>query len=119
MTAEEKFTKLAKENAQTAMLVHGCATKRLLQDLETYGAVRTVQDLCRKHRLSDGFDLRPDTAPDDVRAIDLPVVHIEIIRILLDELHLRLFCRGCSGAPRQQILDNLQNSHFGRLLSLR
>ena len=56
MTAEEKFTKLAKENAQTAMLVHGCATKRLLQDLETYGAVRTVQDLCRKHRLSDGFD---------------------------------------------------------------
>ena len=50
MTAEEKFAKLAKENAQTAMLVHGCATKRLLQDLETYGAVRTVQDLCRKHR---------------------------------------------------------------------
>jgi len=56
MTLEEKFTKQAKENAQTALLAHGCTTKRLLQDLETYGAVRTVQDLCRKHRLSDGFE---------------------------------------------------------------
>ena len=56
MTTAQTFLLKAIENAQTAMLVHGCATKRLLQDLETYGAVRTVQDLCRKHRLSDGFD---------------------------------------------------------------
>jgi len=56
MKLEDKFTAQAKANAQTALLAHGAATKRLLQDLETYGGVRTAQDLCRKHRVSDGFD---------------------------------------------------------------
>lgn len=56
MATEQDFTKKAIENAQIAMLAHGAATKRLLRDLETYGGVRLLQDLCRKHRLSDGFD---------------------------------------------------------------
>ena len=56
MAIEQDFTKKAIENAQAAFLAHGCPTKRLLRDLETYGGVRVMQDLCRKRRLSDGFD---------------------------------------------------------------
>ena len=56
MNLEEKFNLQAKHNAQTAILAHGAPAKRLLQDLEAYGGVRTAQDLFRKHRVSDGFD---------------------------------------------------------------
>lgn len=55
MSKEQDFNKQAALNAQTALLAHGCPTKRLLRDLETYGGVRVMQDLCRKNRLSDGF----------------------------------------------------------------
>lgn len=55
MSKEQDFNKLALENAQKALLGHGCPTKRLIRDLETYGGVRIIQDLCRKNRLSDGF----------------------------------------------------------------
>ena len=55
MTLAQTFQKEAMINAQSAMLVHGAATKRLFQNLQTRGGVETAQELARKHRLSDGF----------------------------------------------------------------
>lgn len=56
MKLEKEFQLQAMANAQTAMLSHGCPTKRLLQTLETRGGVETVQELCKRGRASDGFD---------------------------------------------------------------
>ena len=56
MTLAQEFQATAIRNAQTAMLAHGCPTKRLITTLETYGGVETLRELARKHRLSDGFD---------------------------------------------------------------
>jgi len=56
MKLKEEFKLLAMKNAQTAMLEHGCATKRLLDTLSARGGVETVQELCKRHRVSDGFD---------------------------------------------------------------
>ena len=56
MTLEQAFEKQAIRNAQTAMLAHGCPTKRLFQNLEDQGGVETAKELARRHRLSDGFD---------------------------------------------------------------
>jgi len=56
MTLAQTFQAQAIAQAQTAMLAHGCPTKRLIQNLETYGGLETLQDLARRHRLSDGFD---------------------------------------------------------------
>ena len=57
---ELRFGRAEKENRKWTLTPmapqEAPAVFRLLQDLETYGAVRTVQDLCRKHRLSDGFE---------------------------------------------------------------
>jgi len=56
MTLAQTFQAQAIAQAQTAMLAHGCPTKRLIQNLERYGGLETLQDLARRHRLSDGFD---------------------------------------------------------------
>ena len=56
MTLAQAFQQEAATNAQTAMLVHGAPTKRLLHNLETRGGVETAKELAAKHRLSDGFD---------------------------------------------------------------
>ncbi len=56
MTLEQTFQKEALEQAQTAMLSHGCPTKRLYQTLETRGGVETARELAKKHRVSDGFE---------------------------------------------------------------
>ena len=56
MTLAQTFQTKAMEQAQKAMLAHGCATKRLFQNLQTYGGVETAKELARRHRLSDGFD---------------------------------------------------------------
>ena len=56
MTAAQQFQAQAIQNAQTAMLAHGCPTKWLIQSMETHGGVETMQELARRHRLSDGFD---------------------------------------------------------------
>jgi len=56
MANEQDFNRQALANAQTALLAHGCPTKRLIRDLESYGGIRVLQDLCRKRRISDGFD---------------------------------------------------------------
>lgn len=56
MTLAETFKAKAMAQAQTAMLAHGCPTKRLFQNLQTYGGVETARELARRHRLSDGFD---------------------------------------------------------------
>ena len=53
---EQNFQKEAMAQAQTAMLAHGCPTKRLYTLLESRGGVETARELARKHRLSDGFD---------------------------------------------------------------
>ena len=56
MKLEELFQKQAIQQAQTAMLAHGCPTKRLIETLQTRGAAETARDLAKRHRLSDGFD---------------------------------------------------------------
>lgn len=56
MKTAQLFQAQALKNAQTAMLVHGCPTKRLITALETHGGAETLQELARRHRLSDGFD---------------------------------------------------------------
>ena len=56
MTLEKAFQQEAMAQAQTAMLVWGCPTKRLYQSLETRGGVETARELTGKRRLSDGFD---------------------------------------------------------------
>ena len=56
MTLEQAFQKEALEQAQTAMLVWGCPTKRLVQTLQTRGGAETARELAGKKRLSDGFD---------------------------------------------------------------
>ena len=56
MTTAQTFLLKAIENAQTAMLAHGCPTKRLIQNLQSYGGAETLKDLARKRRVSDGFD---------------------------------------------------------------
>ena len=56
MTLKETFQVQAMAQAQSAMLTHGCPTKRLFQNLQTYGGVETAKELARRHRLSDGFD---------------------------------------------------------------
>ncbi len=56
MTLAEMFQAKAMEQAQTAMLAHGCPTKRLFLNLQTYGGAETAKELARRHRLSDGFD---------------------------------------------------------------
>jgi len=55
MKIKEEFLLQAMKNAQTAMLEHGAPTKRLLQTLSERGGVETVQELCKRHRVSDGF----------------------------------------------------------------
>lgn len=56
MTLAQAFQEKAIQNAQTAMLAHGCPTKRLISNLQTYGGVETLRELAGKHRVSDGFD---------------------------------------------------------------
>ena len=56
MKIKEEFQLQAMKNAQTAMLEHGAPTKRLVQTLSERGGVETVQELCKRHRVSDGFD---------------------------------------------------------------
>ena len=56
MPLDQDLTKIALAQAQTAYLTYGCPTKRLIQNLEIYGGVAVIKDLCRRHRLSDGFD---------------------------------------------------------------
>ena len=56
MKLKEDFQLQAMKQAQTAMLEHGAPTKRLLDTLAARGGVETVQELCKRHRASDGFD---------------------------------------------------------------
>ena len=56
MKLKEEFQLQAMKNAQTAMLDHGAPTKRLMDTLRAQGGVETVQELCKRHRVSDGFD---------------------------------------------------------------
>lgn len=56
MSLAKDFQAQAVAHAQTAMLAHGCPTKRLVETLQTRGGVETVRELCRRGRLSDGFD---------------------------------------------------------------
>lgn len=56
MKLSQEFQLQAMKNAQTAMLSYGCPTKRLLQTLQSRGGVETVQEHCKRHRVSDGFD---------------------------------------------------------------
>ena len=56
MTLAQMFLIRAIENAQTAMQTHGCPTKRLISNLQTYGGAETLKELARKRRVSDGFD---------------------------------------------------------------
>lgn len=56
MKLEQGFTLQAIQNAQTAMMEHGCPTKRLLQALQTQGGVEMVRELYKRGRASDGFD---------------------------------------------------------------
>lgn len=51
-----EFQLQAIKNAQTAMLQHGAPTKRLIDTLSSRGAMETVKELCKRHRVSDGFD---------------------------------------------------------------
>ena len=55
MTLKETFQAQAMAQAQTAMLAHGCPTKRLIQNLEAHGIDAVKQQVAR-HRVSDGFD---------------------------------------------------------------
>ena len=57
MKLKEEFQFQAMANAQTAMLEHGAPTKRLLDTLASQGGVETVQELCKRRRVSDGFDM--------------------------------------------------------------
>ena len=56
MKLKEEFLLQALKNAQTAMLKHGAPTKRLMDTLSSRGGVETVQELCKRGRVSDGFD---------------------------------------------------------------
>ena len=56
MTLAQQFQLQAMAQAQTAMLAHGCPTKRLMDTLQEKGGVETARELCRRGRLSDGFD---------------------------------------------------------------
>ena len=56
MKIKEEFQLQAMTNAQTAILEHGAPTKRLLDTLSSRGGVETVQELCKRRRVSDGFD---------------------------------------------------------------
>lgn len=56
MKLKEEFLLQAIKNAQTAMLEHGAPSKRLIDTLSSRGGVETVQELCKRHRVSDGFD---------------------------------------------------------------
>lgn len=56
MKLKDEFKLQALQNAQTAMLEHGAPTKRLISALQERGGVEMVQDLCKRHRASDGFD---------------------------------------------------------------
>ena len=56
MKTEEHFQKQALQQAQTAMLAHGCPTKRLIETLQTRGGVETAKELAKRRRVSDGFD---------------------------------------------------------------
>ena len=57
MTLKAEFQLRALAHAQTAMLEYGAPTKRLLDTLSSRGGVETVQELCKRHRVSDGFDV--------------------------------------------------------------
>lgn len=56
MNLAQEFQLAAMKNAQTAMLAHGCPTKRLLGELETRGGAEVLRQLAARRRLSDGFD---------------------------------------------------------------
>lgn len=56
MTLAQSFQSEAIARAQTAMLTYGCPTKRLVETLQAKGGVETTRELCRRGRLSDGFD---------------------------------------------------------------
>ena len=66
MKLKEEFLLQAIKNAQTAMLELGAPTKRLIDTLSSRGGVETVQELCKRHRVSDGFDALCDRGRGDL-----------------------------------------------------
>lgn len=56
MSLENTFEKELIKNCEIAEKEYGCVQKRLLLNIEKFGGVRTVQEILRKGRVSDGFD---------------------------------------------------------------
>lgn len=53
--AEEEFKKELIENCGKAEVDCGCIQKKLLLDVDKYGAVNTMKEIIRKNKVSDGF----------------------------------------------------------------
>ncbi|WP_409967465.1 hypothetical protein RFF05_12830 [Bengtsoniella intestinalis] len=72
MTLSQQFQQALLTACQTAQAeVKGCQMTRLLQTIDKRGGVETVQELCRRGRLSDGFDAlkqanRLDLSPEAI-----------------------------------------------------
>ena len=56
MSLEKNFEKELIKKCEIAEKECGCPQKRLLLTIEKFGGVRTVQEILRKGRVSDGFD---------------------------------------------------------------
>ena len=54
--AELEFQKVLLEKCAEAEEKCGARTKRLVNNIEKYGAVKTAKEIIRKSNVSDGFD---------------------------------------------------------------
>lgn len=52
---EKSFQEEFIKRCNTAQEEYGCKSTRLLQNIEKFGSVRTVQEIIRKGRISDNF----------------------------------------------------------------
>lgn len=55
-TLEKQFEEELIKNYERSKKECGCQPTRLLQTVEKFGGVKTVKEILRKGRLSDGFD---------------------------------------------------------------
>ncbi|MCI1959946.1 MAG: hypothetical protein LKJ25_10040 [Clostridia bacterium] len=55
MTEADEFKTELLENCAKAEKEYGCLQKKLLSDIDRYGAVETIKEIIRKNRVSDGF----------------------------------------------------------------
>ena len=81
---EEQFQKEILANCEMARQTCGTNPARFLMQVESYGALKAVQELIRRRRVSDGFD-RLQTAGRLDLSVEASVIRKEYAALFSDE----------------------------------